>query len=600
MPGQHEVGKGSIIPPRPIIEGLTPYDEIDLDELGNNDLVVRITYDNIKIGDNVGVRWSGADHLGVPVEGSVSLDIDETNFDPSTGWAQAVVLNQYVIQATDGYAFFSFTPPAPASESFRAFCFVGVRRGRFEQMPVAQVRESHALFIDPRQLGSAGATVLVPPYSAMQVNDQVTLTFDGYDSGGVHDETWKRTLTITEELLGKPLRWAVPRSQFDFIEQGHAEIHYEVAFRDQSVRLESPMQTFRIDPVPATPAPLPVLTIDGYSGGPLDPVLFPNGLTLRIPTYAQAMVDDWLMLHVNDEPAQHYQRLDLSSLESGMLFFHLATQRLEGLARVSLAYQLAREGLAWRSEVLEIELVLRREFPALSVRDAQSESSGDQIRAVLHGTAATGGAVINFPQIELQPDESLEVHWEGRSEMGRAVIGLASVPEQGLLMDKGKVAANMEVSPDARGKRFPVYYKVLPGGHESERLHLSVTPLPQSSYPAIRCTPNRGVYVHLADITGAYATLTLDAWPFMSEGQVLNISIVGVVNGGTSPTHLRRSAVTAQEVQKGEVVLPLEKATLERFDNNSTFTLNVSANFEGDPQSSEWTRFEYPQYVIVK
>ncbi|WP_236238409.1 hypothetical protein [Pseudomonas faucium] len=600
MTNQREGGPLSTQPIRPIIEGLTPYDEVDLDELGSDDLVVRFTYDSIEIGDQVSIRWSGADYLGAPVEYSLVIDIEPSNFDPSTGWAQVVVLNQFVIQARDGYAFFSFTPPS-ASESLRAFCFVGVRWGRFEQMPVAQVRESHALFIDSRQLGAAGATVLVPPYSAMQVGDQVTLFFVGYESDGAYDDTWQRTLSVTADLLGRPLSWSVPRGQFGFIEQGHAEIHYEVAFRDQSVRLQSPVQTFRIDPVPAMPAPLPALTVDGYSGGPLDPVLFPNGLTLRVPAYAQAMVNDWLMLHVDDDPAQQHQRLDLSSLESGMVFFQLPAQRLEGLARLSLAYQLAREGLAWRSEVLEIELVLRREFPALSVRNAVSETVPDEpIRAVLAGNFATAGALVDFPDIQLQPDESLEVYWEGRSAMGTAVIPLASVPEQGLPIEKWHVAANLEDNPGSREKRFPVYYKVLPAGYESEHLHLSITPLPQSNYPTIRCTPNRGSSIHLADITGAHATLTLDSWPFMSAGQILNITIAGVVNGGTYPVNLRKSAVTAEEVARNEVVVLLDKSTLEALDNNSTFTLNVSANFEGDPDSSSWTRFEYPQYVIVK
>lgn len=69
--------------------------------------------------------------------------------------------------------------------------------------------------------------------------------------------------------------------------------------------MKSPTQTFQVDKVPDTPPLLPALDIDNYESGLLDPELFPDGLTLRVPPNAELMVSDWLLLHFNDEWGGH-------------------------------------------------------------------------------------------------------------------------------------------------------------------------------------------------------------------------------------------------------------------------------------------------------
>jgi hypothetical protein len=589
-------------PPRPIIEGLTPYDEIDLDELGGEALNVFITYDGIAVGQLIVFNWTGADKLGNAVGFSGDVDIADHNFDPRTKRATVSLSNAFVVAAADGYAFASFQPTFPAlEESMRAFCFVGVRPHRLEHMPVAQAPKSHNLFIDPDSLGSAGATFLVPAYQAMQVADKVTLTFVGYESDGTQDDTWSKLIDVQAQHVGQVLSWNVPSSYFDFIKKGYAEVYYEIQFAAPPKRLKSPTQTFQVDKVPDTPPLLPALDIDNYESGLLDPELFPDGLTLRVPPNAELMVSDWLLLHFNDEWGEQQLRVDLSSLESGVIVFNLAKDKLKGLGRIRLGYQVAREGVAYSAAVREVELVVRREDAPLKVFFAESEGGEGEFNARLPAGNATAGAYIDLSGVTLREGETLEVYWQGRSELGNKtfVFPFGTVPAEPLNIPPAAVAANMEQG-ETSVKRFPVYYRIAPVGHESKKLNLRILPLARDKYPTVQCSPRRDTDLYVEDIKGTHADLTLPNWPFMSPGQHLVITLLGVAGGSPRPYPIRNSPVTQEEVDKGVINAILLKETLENLDDNSPLEFNVSVDFEGQGGSDNWTLFTPTSMTLRK
>ncbi|MCO1620145.1 hypothetical protein [Pseudomonas putida] len=588
-------------PPRPIIEGLTPYDEVDLDKLGDEDLVLYITYDTIDKGHTIQLDWIGADEHGGAVGFSGAVDIDASNFDPKTKLASIPVSNAYVVAAANGYAFAAFKPEVPdLEESLRAFCFVGVRPRRLEHMPVAQTPQSHNLFIDPDSLGSAGATFLVPAYQAMQAKDKVTLTFVGFESDGTQDATWSRSLEVRAEDVGQVLRWQVPPEQFAFIGGGYAEVHYEIAFADLPAKLTSPMQTFRIDPIPVNPPPLlPQLEIEGYSGGPLDPLLFPDGLVLRVPAHAELMVSDWLLLHFNDVLGQQQLRIDLSCLESGVIAFKLPAERLQGLASITLGYQVAREGVAYSATKRQVDLVVRREDAPLNVLFAESEGSEEEVSARLPASKAKSGAYIDLSGIELDASETLEVYWEGRSELGNQKFTFSTVPTEPLTIPAAAVAANMELG-NTSVKRFPVYYRILPSGHESQKLHLRILPLPTSNYPTLQCYPRRDTEIHLADIVGEHADLTLSSWSFMSEKQRLGITLKGTAGGKNVFYAIRDEVVSQPEVEAQLVTAKVSKTILATLDDDSQVAFLVSISFEGHAFDDSWTLFPEMSLTLRK
>lgn len=586
--------------PRPIIEGLTPYDEVDLDKLGSADLILYITYDTIAEGHTVRLDWIGADEHGNAVNFSGPVDIDGSNFDPRTRLARIAVSNAFVVAAANGYAFAGFQPTQPRLEqSMRAFCFVGVRPRRLEHMPVAQAPQSHNLYLDPDSLGSTGATFLVPAYQAMRENDTVTLTFVGFESDGTEDETWSRPTNVTAEQVGQVLRWQVPAGQFDFIAGGYAEVNYEIAFADLPATLTSPTQTFRIGPVPVDPPRLPQLEIEGYSSGLLDPALFPNGLVLRVPANAELMVSDWLLLHFNDVFGEQQLRIDLSGLESGVITFSLAAEKLQGLDRITLGYQVAREGVAYSATVRQVDLVVRREDAPLNVLFAVAEGGDEAFNAMLPASSASAGAYIDLSGIELNDSETLEVYWEGRSELGSTKYVFDEVPTDPLNIPPVAVAANMEIG-NTSVKRFPVYYRILPVGHESKKLHLRILPLPTANYSTLQCSPRRGTELHLTDIVGAHADLTLANWPFMGEGQRLVIVMVGSAGGSSRPYLIRDSAITQAEVDARVVTAELLKSILDGLDNNTPLEFNVSVDFEGEGNEGNWTQFPRMSLTLRK
>jgi hypothetical protein len=292
-------------PPAPIIELLNSYDELDLEKLDGADLAVFLEWPGIALGDTFLVHWRGADAQGraFDIEG-IEEDVNVSNFDPQTNRVLIQITNDFIVAADQGYAFVSYELTKPAlGPSLRRFMFVGVRVDRMEHMPVAQAVESHDLCIDPSALGTNGVTFVIPPYQAMHAGDDVKLTFQGFSEDLGAEPPWTdREPVLVDADIGLPVIRRVPSDQFYFLQDGdYAEVHYEVTLAAGGKSLAAPLQRFRIGKLPNDR--LPQLAIDNYDGGELNPIDFPYGLTLRVAAYPQLNVSDWVLLHVNGQPA---------------------------------------------------------------------------------------------------------------------------------------------------------------------------------------------------------------------------------------------------------------------------------------------------------
>lgn len=589
----------------PTIEILNSYDEIDLERLGGQPLVTFIQYDGIQLGDRLRINWRGANAAGEPLDDvSTELEIEEPDFDPISKRLTVNISNAFVAKADQGYAFYSYERlTGVPEESLRTFCFVGVRRHRMEPMPVAQALNGHALHIDSAALGSAGCLFLAPAYQAMQVGDQITLHFSGYDEYGDFDEECLVDYRVTDQNAGHSLRWTVPRGQFDWIDGGYADVFYRITFVDGG-DLESPRQTYQIKP-PPTPSNrsdkpnghelLSAPSIVGHAGGPLDPANFNDGLTIRIPPHPDVHTADWTLLHVNDEPGSVALRADLTTLASGIQWTVLEAGVLEDLKRLKLGYQVAREGLGLVSRELDIEVLQRRELSKVRIDNAHTESP--EPNSVLNADRATGGAYVEVSDPGLRPGERLQLHWQGRSSAGSHVhtLPVGSQPPYRFAIPNTAVAANMEATAGAAVKRFPVFYRLVrdAGGYEeSPSVQLRIAPLPQSSYPIIQCDEASGGTLSLVAVPARGATLELPAWVFMAAGQKLNVIFRGVKANNQALTSVLRSAdVTADEVEQRSVVVMLKKELLEHQGIGLDFFIEVKINFENEKLSDTWFDF---------
>ncbi|HDS1680417.1 TPA: hypothetical protein QEM39_001939 [Pseudomonas putida] len=584
--------------PAPTIENRNSYDEIDLKELGDEALVTYIQYDGIAVGDKIRIYWRGATAEGSALETvGTEIEVEEPEFDPAKQRLRVHIANHYLSQADQGYAFYHYerVSGTPAS-SLRTFSFIGVRPHRMEHMPVAQAVESHALHIDPDALGSSGVMFVAPPYAAMRAGDTVTLVLRGYKANGALDKEYAYRLEVEEDRVGHSLAWLVPKGPFNFIKKGHAEVHYEIAFSHHNEGVDGPVQTYRIDAIPADPALLPAVDIVGYTGGPLDPERFPDGLTVQVPPYPALNTADWTLLHVNDEPGAAALRADLTTLATGVQGVHLDAQVLKGAKQLTLGYQVAREGLGLAGQLLDIEVLQPRTFLPVLVLDGETEPPEPNMW--LAAEQATAGATVVVPDPDLRAGERLQLVWQGRSQAGQYEQTLVegSVPPYRFTVPPTAVAANMEATESATAKRFPVFFRLLRDNLpplESPLVQLRVLPLARTRYPTIQCDEASGTTLSLAAVPSAGATLRLPAWAFMAIGQRLNVVYRGVKKNGSALVELLRSEFASEEeVRNREVVVKLDKGILGEQKLGGNFLLDVKVNFENTGQDDTW--FDFP------
>lgn len=585
-------------PPAPIIEMLNTYDEIDLAVLGDADLVVSVEWPDIALGDVFLMHWRGADAIGqaFDLEG-VYETVNESNFDAQAKRVTVSFANQFIVDADQGYAFVSCEVTSPAlGPSLRRFAFVGVRVHRMEHLPVAQAMESHELYIDPDGLGSGGATFIIPPYQAMQQGDDVKLTFQGFSHDFDPEDPWTdREPVLVEADVGLPLIRRVPRDQFDFLQAGdYAQVRYEITLATGGEPLAGPVQTFFIGPLPDER--LPQLTIDDYNGGELDPVEFPEGLTLRVKAYPQLNASDWILLHVNGQPAAGFARADLSTLHGAEITFQLGAQVLKASQRLSLSYQSAREGLGLASQTLDVELIDTRELAVVEVEQAEPEGGDKPDSAWLEANKATDGAYVNVPSVDLREGETVEVHWLGRSEAGTHIATEPVSPAWPwrFKVPASAVAANMEADEQSTRKRFEVLWHIVKGQQlvqASPPVNLRILPLGTSRYPQITCAQAQGQWLSRRTALADGAQLALTRWLFMATGQQLNIIFVGKQTTGPLVRPLRSAPTTQAEIEAGMIELEIPEDVLTAQLLGEVFEIKVSVNFENFDEQDVVTAF---------
>lgn len=570
--------------PMPFIPRLTEDSEIDVEALGSEDLETYVKYAGMQDGDEIRVRWRGCNAAGVAFDdlGSVSTVID---FDPTLGML-VPINNRILVETLGGAGFYSYAVNGDPEESDRTFCLIGLRTRPVasERLPVVQVTQSHDLVIALDELGST-TTVTVAPYQAMRNNDEVTLIFQGYDDEDFAMPEKTYPLLVDEAQVGQPMQWAIPRSQFLPLGGGRVELHYEIQLQGGLVSVDSPPQVFRVMASGAGLSPrLAEVQIDGYSGGDLDPSTFPTGLTLRIPHHDGAQPGDHVMLYWDGSADSfvHSQRLDASSVEGSEVVFSAPAAWLEP-GELTLSYQLARQGLALSAQPLSVQVVVPRVLSAPSMEASGSDGATNQVFAM--GENLGAGAWINVPaSVQLRPDETLNVHWDGHPNGGRYTATAPADPSKPLrfLIPPAFVAPNMEATDEGTAKRFDVTYQILPGGSRSDPLRVRIKPVPIGRYSHIVCDEAEGNGdLLLSELKGRPATLILESWIFMNIGQKVKIWISGNGESGAISEMLRDAVeVDETEMSTGFVYANIPFALLERFKRNSSPVIHVTVSFD--------------------
>lgn len=471
-------------------------------------------------------------------------------------------------------------------------------------VPVAQIKGSHALYLDPETLPADGAVCLAPVYQAMAIGDVVTLTWQGYFSGAA-DEPVHKVVTVQRAHLGQPLAFTIDLSTVFFSET--AEVSYTIEYGDgRGTDSVSRMQTFTMGaPVPAL---MPAVRIqDLEEGAPLNPNQFPDGILLCIdPAYAGMQVGDVVLAHcMGARAAQSVVRsvvVDQSTVDHGLLHIPVEHQWLvdNSGAQVTISIQYARAGEALSSEPLRVSVKepLRLDPPHIENANADGPDSAEL-------PANTAGAFVEIPAaVQLPVGAKVEVHWQGKPVQGQ-YIAKNPVPgnERRFAIPATAMAANM-AGDDS--KRFPVFYRVFASDgtfEDSPKVRLKVLPLPLANYPRVELVQANGnPTVSLSKLTNG-GSLTIGngstpPWPFIEQGQLLTIWGTGVSSVGSPVEKPARNAqpVTANEINRRKIEATMDYGFFVSLARNSTFSLKAQVSFDG---GDTWQAFNSNQNITI-
>ncbi|WP_060481545.1 hypothetical protein [Pseudomonas sp. NBRC 111119] len=574
--------------PAPEIPARNAWGEIDVKNMNGAPLEFVITGADIRFGQYIYPVWRGIAADGTPFDEldamvEVPLDYDTTKT------MRAVVSNRFVQPFDGGWAFLSYKVDDAAEstpDSMRVFCYLGLRDrgGSAETLSVAQARESHDRVIVASDLETEGVRLFAPRYRAMQVGDRIELVGRKFSAAGVEvTPPASEVYAVTEANLAEPLQWQVAKSHFIRVQDGRMELQYTITLAGIGEKIESPVQEVAVARAPSTVDLLPEPKVDGFTGAPLDPGKFPNGVTVRVPSYSGLQAGDYVLLHWKSpaqiEPAVQFARMDASSPESAETVLQVDASLLVA-GKHHVFYQIARAGHALTSHALDVEFETARSLAEPTIERADSDTvPGTQ---KLRADSAILGAYVVVPDIPLRPGEHFEVHWDGYEKNGKQIT--ATPVEAGgrrFKIDPGVVAANMHQAGADNSRRFTVFYHIVDeeGGRSapSATVDLRVQPLVFENNVKCQHARTNGELrrSELDRNNGALLEVSgVLLWPFAAPGQPFTLAIEG---GAVLRDQL---PVTAGEHGNNRIQQWLGVGVYNSLEENRQYTVSGKVSFD--------------------
>lgn len=454
-------------------------------------------------------------------------------------------------------------------------------------LPVVQLRESHALALDPAAPPSSGAfTLVIPPYPRMAVGDKVTITWQGFYDDGDEDSPYTNTKILKVGELARVMIWNLERTYVDFISGGSAQMSYSITYATPPDNpADSPLQTINI--VKPSQVRLPAIGIENHSGSSIDPELFPEGLVLLADAYTGIQAGDYVLLYAMGPLASTSVvaslQVDQLMIDSGKLSFTVEQKWLQDNLgkKVTLEYQYARPGVAESSERRELDVRASWRPEAPIVVGAQEEAPGPSQGFIEAEGLARGGVNIKIPQeVLLGDDDKVQVHWDGYGTTGHSIVTEPQANDRRtFVIDPAAVPANM-------GKRLNVFYQVTrpdEAAATSKPFDLRVITVPQGRFSTIQCEQASLNNLPLNKVPVTGADFTLVRWIFMAPGQLLTVQ----AKSSTNIYLLENFLITAAHLTAGKVEAKLSLEYLQKLGAGAELKIEVSVSFdEGNSQTT--------------
>lgn len=229
-----------------------------------------------------------------------------------------------------------------------------------------------------------------------------------------------------------------------------------------------------------------------------------------------------------------------------------------------------------------------------TVRGSAGTGEADEYNIDAYDIRKNGAYIIIPDEADIRDGENVQVHWMGESSAGQVVIKSPSAEGPRVFnVPADYVAANMGTTPS---KRFEVFYRIVDGKTglylDSKPVKLLVLPLASERYTRVDC-PEASGDGNLVLAPGG-ATLTLEPWAFIREGQLLSLNLSGVTPGGEPVMEVLRDSVPVSDSEvKVGVSDVLSYALLNRLASNGRFSVWASASFDG----VQW--WEFPKLGLT-
>ncbi|MFJ4376567.1 RCC1 domain-containing protein [Pseudomonas japonica] len=349
-----EVGKGlfgapQIENPNPDAE---PYDVIDLDLLGDDDLLVNVLAAEggaLIIGDVVALKWIGTTAQGQPIV-----------FEPEPQSVPRIpTVVTFLIPNADvrqlgrgrGVASYSVTRDGIAAgvskRSFATFL------GEEQRLPKPTVPDAVNGVLDPALDG----TTVVVPGEVLEAGDYVWLVWLGTRANGsplLHEDE----RPVSGSGTGKPMTFTIPATAIAPLDGGNLSVYYRLS-KNGGVSLESERERLTVGEArDELPAPT---TRPAAEGGVLDPADLPAQLAIVIPPWPDMHVDQTLHVLWRASSGPHYD--DFIPISAPMLgkevVFYLEREHVETNlgAKIEITYRVESPGEADQVSALASFLV---------------------------------------------------------------------------------------------------------------------------------------------------------------------------------------------------------------------------------------------------
>ncbi|WP_416769978.1 hypothetical protein ACMGT0_23270 [Pseudomonas sp. RHF3.3-3] len=589
-----------ITPPVPLVPLLSRDNALDLDSLGSDDLMTYIQYPGIAKGHLIAPQWRGRARDGQAIDETANQDVDDRleyddNGDP---WMPIPIVNSKVVALDQGEVFYSYRYSEDGGntftdESLRLFFYVGKRPWMSSLLlPVAHLKESHDRCVDVNSDPVLdGATLTTVPYQAMAEGDELAFVWAGYRPGSPTPIVETYYKTVSAEEVGHPLEWHLPYARLQIIKNGYALMSYSVTYADP-VDPAAP-QTYsaeqRIAGVPPSEPLLPLLSVVGHAGGQIDPSLYPFGVPLRIPPYADPQVGDTVVVYADGENSsiQLSMQLDITNVESAILELRLDARWLQAHygEEVSLSYQYARAGASLSSEalVLRVRRQLRLLAPVVENAVPYDDDGTGIPKGWITAPGAQLGVVIRIPEEgEVVPADERWVVWSGHDGDHRVDNPVGGSDWRYKIVS--------EVIPADLGKWVKIRYAVIPVGerdtHWSPDFELYIKDF-EGGWPSLQAESPKvsdGLNGIRLSQVGQFMVFKVSYWQFMDEGQLLKAHISGIrdSDGETVSRTMRDESepVTEDEFYDGQVLVKVSGDFIQQLRIGEQFDVTFEVSFD--------------------